>query len=145
KHRSALTSASPRPTAIRRRRPRSCSSSFLANSAFCYLVRQGVTADEFFAMDWLPRGAELIDGEIIVEDSPRIRQHLAVAELYLRRHAWATAAPGRGVCGNPAELDVPERAEVPTLWSGCSAGHRQRCEASTSSCWRGLRSRCGTA
>jgi Uma2 family endonuclease len=67
-------------------------------------------------MDWLPRGAELIDGEIVVEDSPRIRQHLAIAELFARLQSWIDAGSARGVCGNPGAVDFAERVEVPSLW-----------------------------
>ena len=61
-----------------------------------FVARQGkVSAEEFFAMTWLPRIAELIDGEVVV-NSPSFRHQRVVKDLLLRLTAWTDASPGRG-------------------------------------------------
>jgi Uma2 family endonuclease len=62
-----------------------------------FVARQDkVTADEFFAMTWLPRIAELIDGEVVV-NSPSFRHQRVADELMFRLLGWEKASPGRGV------------------------------------------------
>jgi Uma2 family endonuclease len=62
-----------------------------------FVARQDkVTADEFFAMTWLPRIAELIDGEVVV-NSPSFRHQRVGDQLLHRLMYWAEASPGRGV------------------------------------------------
>jgi Uma2 family endonuclease len=55
-----------------------------------------VSADEFFAMTWLPRIAELIDGEVVV-NSPSFRHQRVADQLLHRLLTWVEASPGRGV------------------------------------------------
>lgn len=80
--------------------------------------RHDVTADEFFAMaDRLPPTAQLIEGEVVIVDSPSIRHQLVVGELYHRLRLWIAAAPGRGLCGIPVDVELDDRnVYAPDLW-----------------------------
>lgn len=80
--------------------------------------RHDVTADEYFAMaDRLPPTAQLIDGEVVIVDSPSIRHQLVVGELYLRLRLWIAEAPGRGLCGIPVDVKLDGRnVYAPDLW-----------------------------
>ena len=86
--------------------------------------RRDVTADEFFAMaDRLPPTAQLIDGEVVVVNSPSIRHQFVVGELYHRLRLWIAEAPGRGVCGIPVDVKLDDRnVYAPDLW-WCSEAH----------------------
>lgn len=55
-----------------------------------------VSADEFLAMTWLPPTAQLIDGEVVVVNSPSMRHQLVAKELLFRMELWTRASPGRG-------------------------------------------------
>jgi Uma2 family endonuclease len=62
-----------------------------------FVARQDkVSADEFFAMTWLPRIAELINGEVVV-NSPSFRHQRVADQLLHRLLNWSEASPGRGV------------------------------------------------
>lgn len=87
--------------------------------------RHDVTADEFFAMaDRLPPTAQLIDGEVVIVDSPSIRHQLVVGELYDRLRLWMDEAPGPGLCGIPVDVKLDDRnVYAPDLW-WCSEARR---------------------
>ena len=71
-----------------------------------FVARQGkVSAEEFFAMTWLPRIAELIDGEVVV-NSPSFRHQRVGDELLYRLLSWAKASPGRGVVSTTVDVKL---------------------------------------
>jgi len=80
------------------------------------VARHDVTAEEFFAMTWLPPTAQLVDGEVVL-NSPSFRhQHVAVTLVY-RLMQWIEAAPGRGECGIPVDVRVNDRnVYAPDVW-----------------------------
>jgi Uma2 family endonuclease len=76
-----------------------------------------VTAEEFFAMaDRLPRHAQLIAGEVVVNSPTFGHQHIA-GRLYSRLLAWTDEQPGRGVAGFSvdAQLDT-YNVYCPDVW-----------------------------
>jgi Uma2 family endonuclease len=64
-----------------------------------------VSADEFFAMTWLPRIAELIDGEVVV-NSPSFRHQRVADELLFRLLSWTKASPGRGIVSTTVDVKL---------------------------------------
>src|SRR5262245_21159320 len=69
-----------------------------------FVARQGkVAAEEFFAMTWLPRIAELIDGEVVV-NSPSFRHQRVGDELLFRLLSWTKASPGRGIVSTTVDV-----------------------------------------
>ena len=71
-----------------------------------FVARQGkVSAEEFFAMTWLPRIAELIDGEVVV-NSPSFRHQRVRDELLYRLLSWAKASPGRGIVSTTVDVKL---------------------------------------
>jgi Uma2 family endonuclease len=71
-----------------------------------FVARQGkVSAEEFFAMTWLPRIAELIDGEVVV-NSPSLRHQRVRDELLYRLLNWAKASPGRGIVSTTVDVKL---------------------------------------
>lgn len=84
------------------------------------VARHDVTAEEFFAMTWLPPTAQLIDGEVVVVNSPQLRHQHVAGELYLQLRLWIAAAPGRGYCGIPQDVRINDRnVFAPDLWWCC--------------------------
>lgn len=57
----------------------------------------GIGVDEFLAGDW-PDGAQLVAGEVVVDDPTFWHQHLA-GNVHDPLRRWARAEPGRGVAG----------------------------------------------
>jgi Uma2 family endonuclease len=84
------------------------------------VARHDVTAEEFFAMSWLPPTAQLIDGEVVVVITPRIRHQHVAGELYHRLRLWIAASPGRGYCGIPQDVRINDRnVYAPDVWWCC--------------------------
>jgi Uma2 family endonuclease len=84
------------------------------------VARHDVTAEEFFAMTWLPPTAQLIDGELVVVNTPRIRHQHVAGELYHRLRLWIAASPGRGYCGIPQDVRINDRnVYAPDVWWCC--------------------------
>jgi Uma2 family endonuclease len=83
-----------------------------------------LTAEQYFALaDELPPTAQLIEGEVVVVDTPAWRHQHAVGELYVRLRAWIAEAPGRGTCGIPLDVRVDDRnVYAPDVWWR-AAGH----------------------
>ena len=81
-----------------------------------HVTRHDVTAEEFFAMTWLPPTAQLVDGEVVL-NSPSFRhQDVALTLVYRLKH-WIEAAPGRGKCGIPVDVRVNDRnVYAPDVW-----------------------------
>jgi Uma2 family endonuclease len=84
------------------------------------VARHDVTAEKFFAMTWLPPTAQLIDGEVVVVITPRIRHQHVAGELYHRLRLWIAASPGRGYCGIPQDVRINDRnVYAPDVWWCC--------------------------
>ena len=84
------------------------------------VARHDVSAEEFFAMTWLPPTAQLIDGEVVVVNSPQLRHQRVTTVLLFHLEAWTRAAPGRGVCAMPVDLRINDRnVFAPDLWWCC--------------------------
>jgi Uma2 family endonuclease len=77
-----------------------------------------IDADRFFALrDQLPPRAQLIDGEVVVMQSPALKPQVIVGELFVALRSWTRAAPGRGMCGIPVDVLVNERnVYAPDVW-----------------------------
>ncbi|MGI8937004.1 MAG: Uma2 family endonuclease [Iamia sp.] len=76
-----------------------------------------MTAVEFFATtDELPR-AQLIDGELIVVDSPAARHNRIIFELAYRFRRHSESHPDAGELGAGADVPLDEQnVYVPDLW-----------------------------
>jgi Uma2 family endonuclease len=76
-----------------------------------------VTADEFFAMaDRLPRHAQLIAGEVVV-NSPTFGHQYIVGELFAHLREWCRSRPGRGTCGFHVDAPVDvHNVYCPDVW-----------------------------
>jgi Uma2 family endonuclease len=73
------------------------------------VARHDVNAEEFFAMTWLPPTAQLLDGEVVVVNTPSWRHQHIAGELYLQLRLWIAGGPGRGMCGMPVDMRVDDR------------------------------------
>jgi Uma2 family endonuclease len=84
------------------------------------VARHDVTAEEFFAMTWLPPTAQLIDGEVVVVNSPSWRHQRVATVLLFHLEAWTRAGPGRGACAMPVDIRIDGRnVYAPdVLWFG---------------------------
>jgi Uma2 family endonuclease len=65
--------------------------------------RTRITVEEFRKLDHLPRFAQLVDGEVVVNAAKRSHQ-LPLGRIFLAVSHWADAQPGRGMAW--LELDV---------------------------------------
>lgn len=76
-----------------------------------------MTAAQFFATTHqLPR-AQLIDGELIVVDSPAARHNRIIFELVYRFGRFSESQPGAGELGAAANVPLDdENVYVPDLW-----------------------------
>ena len=76
----------------------------------------GMTAEEFLARDDWPRGTQLIEGEVVV-NQPGLPHQLALGRLFARLLAWADLQPGRGVVCLSVDVRVTERNVYgPDVW-----------------------------
>ena len=76
----------------------------------------GLSAEEFLARDDWPRTAQLISGEVIV-DQPALPHQLILGKLHARMLAWSEAEPGRGLPGLSVDLTLgPSDVYAPDLW-----------------------------
>ena len=76
----------------------------------------GMTAEEFLARDDWPRGTQLIEGEVVV-NQPGLPHQLALGRLFARLLAWADARPGRGLVCLSVDVRVTERNVYgPDVW-----------------------------
>ncbi len=75
----------------------------------------GISISDFLAGDW-PPDAQLVDGEVIVND-PSF-EHQRIAGLVFRRLAeWVDAAPGRGLAGFGGNWTIaPGSVYKPDAW-----------------------------
>jgi Uma2 family endonuclease len=73
------------------------------------VARHDVSAEEFFAMTWLPPTAQLLDGEVVVVNTPSWRHQRVATVLLYHLEAWTRGAPGRGMCGMPVDVRVDDR------------------------------------
>ncbi len=67
-----------------------------------------ITADEYLAMDDLPRWAQLIAGEIVVH-SPLPKHQYVCTQLLVALVNWSRAEPGRGMPILPLDVRMNER------------------------------------
>lgn len=75
-----------------------------------------MTAEEFLAHDDWPRGTQLIEGEVVV-NQPALPHQLAVGRLHARLLAWTEAQPGRGLVCLPVDVPVTEtNVYGPDVW-----------------------------
>jgi Uma2 family endonuclease len=79
------------------------------------VTTERLTVEEFSARDF-PRGTQLVNGEVVVND-PALR-HQRIAVFVLRRLAdWADAEPGRGEAGVGSNWVVgPRSLFIPDVW-----------------------------
>jgi len=81
------------------------------------VARHDVTAEEFFAMTWLPPTAQLIDGEVVVVNSPSLRHQQIAGRLFYRLMQWVEAGSARGMCGIPVDVRINDHnVYAPDLW-----------------------------
>ncbi len=78
-------------------------------------------ADQFLALgSRLPPTAQLIDGEVVVQNSLTLRHQHAVKMLVRRIDEWIEAAPGRGQVGLSINTKVDGRnVYTPDVWWYC--------------------------
>lgn len=82
------------------------------------IAARHLTAEQYFELaDELPPFAQLIEGEVVIVDTPAWRHQHAVGDLYHRLRLWTDAAPGRGLCGIPLDVRVDGRnVYQPDVW-----------------------------
>lgn len=78
------------------------------------LTETGLTVEEFLARDW-PRGTQLIDGEVIL-NQPLLPHQLALGRIYALLLAWSEAGEGRGLPGLSVDLMLPASVYAPDVW-----------------------------
>ena len=75
-----------------------------------------LTADEFLARDDWPRGTQLVEGEVVV-NQPALPHQLLVGRCFARLLAWTEAAPGRGLACLSVDVRVtPANVYGPDVW-----------------------------
>ena len=75
-----------------------------------------LTADEFLARDDWPRGTQLIEGEVVV-NQPALPHQLLLGHCYARLLAWTEEAPGRGLACLSVDVRVtPNNVYGPDVW-----------------------------
>src|SRR5262245_14875321 len=75
-----------------------------------------MTADEFLAHDDWPRKAQLIEGEVVVNQPALPHQHV-VGTIYRALAAWAEQAPGRGYAALSTDVRVTDTDVYgPDVW-----------------------------
>jgi len=70
-------------------------------------VAQRITAEEFLAMEDLPRGAQLIEGEIVLS-APRPRHQQMLLDLAMHLRTWTDAGSARGTVSLSLDVKLDE-------------------------------------
>ena len=75
-----------------------------------------LTADEFLARDDWPRGTQLIEGEVVV-NQPALPHQLLLGHCDAHLLAWTRAEPGRGLACLSVDVRVtPANVYGPDVW-----------------------------
>jgi Uma2 family endonuclease len=75
-----------------------------------------MTAEEFLARDDWPRGTQLIEGEVVVNQPALPHQHV-VGNIYALLRDWTEERPGRGYACLPVDVRVTEtNVYGPDVW-----------------------------
>ena len=75
-----------------------------------------LTADEFLARDDWPRGTQLIEGEVVV-NQPALPHQLLLGHCYAHLLAWTRAEPDRGLACLSVDVRVtPTNVYGPDVW-----------------------------
>ena len=78
-------------------------------------IQTRLSIEEFLRRDW-PPGAQLIDGEVIVNDPTRMHQEIA-KRIFVALELWIRAGPGRGLVGFGGNWTVaPGQVFKPDTW-----------------------------
>lgn len=75
-----------------------------------------MTADEFLAGDDWPRGTQLIEGEVVL-NQPALPHQLALGNVYSALREWVNAGSERGLACLPVDVGVSDsNVYAPDVW-----------------------------